>query len=64
MITPCIEVTNLSKTYRVPVREAGLKASLRSLTHRAYQEVEAVQQINFAIQPGEIVGFIGPNGAG
>ena len=64
MTTPCIKVHNLSKTYRVPVREAGLKASLRSLTHRTYQEVEAVQQINFSVEPGEIVGFIGPNGAG
>lgn len=63
-MTPIISVNNLSKTYRVPQREAGLKAALRSLTHPTFQEVQAVKSINFSIQPGEIVALIGPNGAG
>lgn len=29
-----------------------------------YQEIEAVQEISFAIAAGEIVGLLGPNGAG
>lgn len=61
---PIISVNNLSKTYRVPQREAGLKAALRSLTHPTFQEVQAVKSINFSILPGEIVALIGPNGAG
>ena len=64
MATPQIVVSNLSKTYRVPEREPGLKATLRSLVRRKYQEVPAVQAINFTVQAGEVVGFIGPNGAG
>jgi len=28
------------------------------------KEVHAVREINFRIQPGEVVGFLGPNGAG
>jgi len=26
--------------------------------------VQAVSDVNFTIEPGEIVGFLGPNGAG
>jgi ABC-2 type transport system ATP-binding protein len=59
-----IVVDNLTKTYRVPEREPGLAASLRSLVKRDYQEVEAVRGISFTVESGEMVGFIGPNGAG
>jgi ABC-2 type transport system ATP-binding protein len=59
-----IEVTNLSKTYRVPERQEGLKAALHSLVRRRTQSVPAVQEISFSIEAGEVVGFIGPNGAG
>jgi ABC-2 type transport system ATP-binding protein len=64
MPPPQIEVDNLSKTYRVPVRAEGLAAALKSLTQRRYDEVHAVTDVNFAVPPGEIVGLIGPNGAG
>lgn len=63
-IQPVILVRNLTKTYRVPVRESGLGASIKSMIKRAYSEVEAVRTINFSIEAGEMVGFIGPNGAG
>jgi ABC-2 type transport system ATP-binding protein len=64
MPEPQIVVTQLTKTYRVPVRKAGLRASMRSLVRRAYEDVAAVQAISFSIDAGEMVGFIGPNGAG
>jgi ABC-2 type transport system ATP-binding protein len=64
MSEPQIVVNELAKTYRVPVREAGLRASMRSLVRRAYEDVAAVQAISFSIEAGEMVGFIGPNGAG
>jgi ABC-2 type transport system ATP-binding protein len=64
MVNPQIMVNNLSKTYRVPEREAGLAAALKSLVRRAYREVEAVRDVSFTIAAGEMVGFIGPNGAG
>jgi len=48
----------------VPTREAGLKASVRSLFRRTYRSVKAVDEISFNIGPGEVVGFLGPNGAG
>ena len=59
-----IVVRNLSKTYRVPEREPGLAASLKSLVRRTYRDVEAVRDVSFAVAAGEMVGFIGPNGAG
>lgn len=59
-----IIVKNLYKTYRVPEREAGVGAALKSLVHRVYRDVEAVRDVSFEIARGEFVGFIGPNGAG
>jgi ABC-2 type transport system ATP-binding protein len=59
-----INVTNLSKHYKVPVREAGLKAATTSLFKRTYNTVKAVDEIPFSIRDGEVVGFLGPNGAG
>ncbi len=64
MPEPQITVSHLTKTYRVPQREPGLRAAVRSLVHREYSDVEAVRDISFAITAGEVVGFIGPNGAG
>jgi len=61
---PLIEVQHLSKTYRVPVRPAGLSASLKSLVRPTYDSVAAVRGVNFSIEAGEMVGLIGPNGAG
>ncbi len=59
-----IVVRNLSKTYRVPEREPGLREALKSLVRRTYREVKAVRDISFSVTAGEMVGFIGPNGAG
>ena len=64
MSDPQIRVDDLKKSYRVHEREAGTKASIRSLFKRTYKEVEAVKGVSFSIEPGEVVGFLGPNGAG
>jgi len=64
MSEPHIVVKELTKTYRVPEREAGLVAAVKSLGQRSYRDVKAVRAISFSIQTGEVVGFIGPNGAG
>ena len=61
---PFIRVSDLSKTYTVHEREAGLTAAFRSLVKRKTRDVKAVDAINFTVAPGEIVGFLGPNGAG
>jgi ABC-2 type transport system ATP-binding protein len=59
-----IDVRQLTKTYRVHKRPAGLAAALRSVLHRKYETVPAVADLSFQIAEGERVGFLGPNGAG
>jgi ABC-2 type transport system ATP-binding protein len=59
-----IQLTQLSKTYKVPEREGGFGAAVRSFFIRKYRDVNAVQNVQFSIGQGEIVGFLGPNGAG
>ena len=59
-----LDVRQLTKTYLVPEREAGLGAAVRSVFRRSTRAVEAVAQVSFSLQRGEFVGFVGPNGAG
>lgn len=59
-----IYVEQLSKFFKVHVREAGFRGAVRSLFNRQFNLVKEVEDISFAIKPGEIVGFLGPNGAG
>ncbi len=59
-----ISVNQLKKYYKVYQKEPGLWGSIKSLWHREYEEVKAVDDISFEIESGEIVGFIGQNGAG
>ena len=59
-----ISVRGLSKTFKKPVREEGLRGMIKALFSRKYEEVKAVDSISFDISEGEIVGYIGANGAG
>jgi ABC-2 type transport system ATP-binding protein len=61
---PVISVEKLVKHYRVHSRPPGLLAAMRSVFHRTYETVRAVDGISFEIGAGERVGFLGPNGAG
>ncbi|HEX9599590.1 MAG TPA: ATP-binding cassette domain-containing protein [Gaiellaceae bacterium] len=59
-----VHVNELTKIFKVPERDPGLRAAAKALVHRKTREVHAVEAISFDIEPGEVVGFLGPNGAG
>lgn len=59
-----IELKNITKTYKIVQRNAGLGNAFKSYFKREYKEVKALDDISFKINEGEMVGYIGPNGAG
>ena len=59
-----IEVKQINKTFKVPVKEKGKFGVLKTFFNRKYKEIKAINNISFSIKKGEIVGYIGPNGAG
>lgn len=59
-----ITVKNLSKDFKVKIKEKGLKGSLKSLIKPKYKIIKAVKNISFEVEKGEMIAFIGPNGAG
>lgn len=61
---PHIVVDNLTKTYRLSIREPGMLGSIRGVFRRRYRHVHALQGVSFRLERGELLGFIGPNGAG
>ena len=59
-----IEFENVSKEFKIPNIEEGVLGTIRSLFHREYTIKNAVDNISFQIERGEILGYIGANGAG
>ncbi|WP_327086165.1 ATP-binding cassette domain-containing protein [Nonomuraea sp. NBC_01738] len=59
-----IRVESLTKVFRRPRSFSGPFGSLRTLVTRQYDERTAVRDVNFEIAEGEVVGYLGANGAG
>ena len=59
-----IRVQDLSKVYRIVEKDPGIAGSFKALFRPRYKDILAVDRISFAIEPGELVGYIGVNGAG
>ena len=64
MATSAIHVDNVSKVFRVTQKQAGLLGTMRSLVRPMHHDKIAVDGISFSIDSGEMVGYIGVNGAG
>lgn len=59
-----IVVNNLVKEFNISVRKEGRFSAVRELFSRDFVVKKAVDNINFTLDNGEIVGYIGKNGAG
>jgi len=64
MINNIIEVREISKTFSLSTKAPGIKGTLKHFFKRETIEKKVVKNINFEIKEGEIVGFLGANGAG
>jgi ABC-2 type transport system ATP-binding protein len=64
MTRPAVSVAGLTKVFRSYRRHEGLAAALKSLVRRQTTEMVAVSGVTFSIEPGEMIGYIGANGAG
>jgi ABC-2 type transport system ATP-binding protein len=61
---PIIQVERLRKVFKIPRKEPGLRGAFKALFLPKYEDKVAVDEISFCVEPGEIVGYIGVNGAG
>ncbi len=61
---PIITVEHLSKNFKVYKRRTGFWGSLSSTISRKHDIIKAVDNVNFTLERGELVGYIGANGAG
>ncbi len=59
-----IQAENLSKVYKIPEKDPGVAGAVKALFRPRYKSKPAVTDVSFTIEPGEIVGYIGVNGAG
>lgn len=59
-----IEVNNVCKEFKAYKRQKGVVNTVKSLFVREYEIKNAVEDVNFSVEQGELVGYIGANGAG
>jgi len=59
-----IEVKGITKSFKISTKDPGLRGTIRHFLKRKNLEKKVVKNVNFEIKEGEIVGFLGANGAG
>lgn len=60
----CIRVEGLTKEFKIAEKRPGFLGSLQGLVHRQYQTIHALNSVSFNVNQGELIGYIGANGAG
>ena len=59
-----IRAENLTKVYKIPEKDPGVAGAVKALFRPRFKSKPAVTDVSFIVEPGEIVGYIGVNGAG
>lgn len=59
-----IKVNHVSKSFRTTKQSQGILNAIKHMVKPNYILKKAVDDINFTIKEGEMVGFLGPNGSG
>ena len=59
-----IKIENLTKEFKTYKKYEGFKGAVKSLFSNEYTIKKAVDNVSFTINQGELVGYIGVNGAG
>lgn len=59
-----IKVNNITKTYKTYKRDSNLTSTFKSFFKREAVLINAVENVSFTINQGDICGIMGPNGAG
>ena len=59
-----LEARELTKTFRRPEKDSGLRGSVKHLFQRKFKTMTAVDGVELSIEAGEAVAYVGPNGAG
>jgi len=61
---PIIAVDKARKVFRVARKQPGLIGSIKALFRPDFKKIAAVDGVSFTVEAGEMVGYIGVNGAG
>ena len=64
MVKNIIEVKSLSKSFYIATKDPGLRGTIKHFFKRETKSVKVIKNITFQIKEGEIIGFLGANGAG
>jgi ABC-2 type transport system ATP-binding protein len=59
-----IQVEALLKIYQIPKKDPGVAGAVKALFRPKFEAKRAVDGISFKVERGEMVGYIGVNGAG
>ncbi|HCU50336.1 MAG TPA: sugar ABC transporter ATP-binding protein, partial [Micromonosporaceae bacterium] len=59
-----MEARGLTKIFRRPQKDPGLRGAVKHLVQRRFKDYRAVDGIDLSIEAGEAVAYVGPNGAG
>ncbi|VAX26016.1 Efflux ABC transporter, ATP-binding protein [hydrothermal vent metagenome] len=59
-----IQVENLTREFKLAQGKEGFAGSIYNLFSRKHKIIKAVDDISFSINSGELVGYVGENGAG